>query len=86
MPEISRFFGIIVRMYFDDHEPPHFHTCYAGTQGVVGIDPICILHGDLPHRAASMVIEWAALHQRELVDNWERLHTGRPPQKVAPLP
>ena len=85
MPEISRFFGIVVRMYFDDHAPPHFHARYAGAEAVVAIDPIHVLRGDLPPRAASMVIEWAALHQRELTGNWQQLRAGRAAQGIAPL-
>jgi hypothetical protein len=67
MPEISRFFGILIRMYFDDHNPPHFHAIYAGNEAEIAIEPIEILEGKLPARAASMVFEWAALHQRELL-------------------
>ena len=85
MPEISRFFGIIIRMYFDDHQPPHFHAVYSGMEAEVGIDPIEIREGDMPHRAISMVLEWAALHQRELMDNWRRLRTSRTAEKIAPL-
>ena len=85
MPEISRFFGIIIRMYFDDHNPPHFHASYAGVDATFEIEPIGPLSGDLPSRATSMVIEWAALHQRELQENWERLHGNRPVQKIRPL-
>ncbi|MFQ5652402.1 MAG: DUF4160 domain-containing protein [bacterium] len=65
MPEISRFFGIIIRMYFDDHPPPHFHAVYGNHEAQIAINPITLLHGGLPHRAKSMVIEWAALHQKE---------------------
>lgn len=71
MPEISRFFGVIIRMYFDEHEPPHFHAIYSGEEAQVGIDPIHLLRGGLPHRALSMVFEWAALHQHKLMDNWQ---------------
>lgn len=85
MPEISRFFGIIIRMYFDDHDPPHFHAIYGDTEALVGIDPIRLLHSDLSSRAASMVIEWAALHQQELMQNWESLREERPARKLAPL-
>jgi hypothetical protein len=85
MPELSRFFGIIIRMYFDDHPPPHFHAFYAGQEMQVGIDPIVILNGEMPRRAVSMVIEWAALHQRELKMNWERLQQAQPAQKIDPL-
>lgn len=85
MPEVSRFFGIVIRMYFDEHFPPHFHAIYAGNEAQVGIDPIMVLEGGLPHRAISMVIEWAALHQRELMNNWERLRRDQPIVKIEPL-
>lgn len=85
MPEISRFYGIIIRMYFDEHNPPHFHAIYSGVEAQVALDPIGLVEGDLPSRALSMVLEWTALHQRELLDNWERLRTDQPPQKVKPL-
>jgi hypothetical protein len=85
MPELSRFFGIVIRMYFDDHDPPHFHAFYSGSEIQVGINPIVILHGHLARRAESMVFEWAALHQHELMDNWYRLHTARPAEPIVPL-
>ena len=85
MPEISRFFGIVIRMYFDDHSPPHIHAIYAGNEAQVGIEPIAILDGTLPNRAASMVFEWAALHQRELMQNWHRLHNAQPVKRIKPL-
>lgn len=85
MPEISRFFGIIIRMYFDDHNPPHFHAIYSDQEIQIGIDPIMVLHGQLPRRAMSMVFEWAALHQQELLANWEYLHSNQAPQKIEPL-
>ncbi len=55
MPEVSRFSGIVIRMYFDDLDPPHFQAIYAGNEARVGIDPIIVLEGKLPNRAASMV-------------------------------
>jgi hypothetical protein len=85
VPELSRFFGIIIRMYYDDHRPPHFHAIYAEKEAQVGIDPIVILQGDLPRRASSMVIEWAALHQHELLDNWERVRDNQPTERIEPL-
>lgn len=85
MPEVSRFFGIVIRMYYDDHPPPHFHAIYSGQEVQVSIDPIVILQGDLPRRAVSMVVEWAALHQRELLENWQRLRDSQPTQKIEPL-
>ena len=85
MPEISRFFGIVIRMYYDDHPPPHFHALYAGKEIQVGIDPIMVIQGALPRRATSMVIEWAALHQHSLLENWERLRDNLPSEKIEPL-
>lgn len=85
MPEISRFFGIVIRMYFDDHNPPHFHAIYAGNEAEIGIEPISLLEGALPSRAASMVFEWAALHQKDLMRNWRRLHEAQPAEKIQPL-
>ena len=85
MPEVSRFFGIVIRMYFDDHNPPHFHAIYAGNEARVGIDPIIFLEGKLPNRAASMVIEWAALHQRELLQDWDRLRDDQSLIRIEPL-
>ena len=85
MPEVSRFFGISIRMYFDDHHPPHFHAIYGDSEVEAGIDPITLLRGRFPRRALGMVLEWAALHQQELLDNWERLHNDQPPHRIDPL-
>jgi hypothetical protein len=85
MPEISRFFGISIRMYFDDHNPPHFHALYSGAEVEIGIDPLTVLRGRFPRRAIGMVLEWAATHQAELLANWERLHNDESPQKIDPL-
>ena len=85
MPEVSRFYGIVIRMYFDDHNPPHFHAIYAGNEVEIGIEPIVLLEGNLPIRAMSMVVEWAALHQRELMRNWVRLRNGQPAESIAPI-
>ena len=86
MPEISRFFGIVITMYFDEHNPPHFHALYSGDEAQIGIEPIQVLEGHLPGRALSLSIEWAALHQRELLDNWDRLRADQPARKISPLP
>ena len=85
MPEVSRFFGVVIRMYFDDHDPPHFHACYGDMEAQVGLSPIGLLNGHLPRRAESLVVEWAALHQGELLENWRRLQGNEPPRKIAPL-
>ena len=86
MPEISRFYGIIIRMFEPDHPPPHFHAVYAEHQAVVEINPIRFYEGNLPTRARSFVLEWAAIHQQELMANWNALRAGRAPRKIAPLP
>lgn len=85
MPEISRFFGIVVQMYYDDHSPPHFHAIYGGEEAQIGIDPIQILNGSLPSRAISLAIEWAALHQRELMENWNLMRRDQAPRRIQPL-
>ncbi len=85
MPEVSRFFGIVIRMYYDDHPPPHFHALYQNQEIQVGIDPIMILNGQLPRRAISMVVEWAAFHQEELMENWRRLEEDQLTDKIDPL-
>ena len=85
MPEISRFLGIVIRMYFLDHDPPHFHAAYAGAEAQIRIQPVGLLNGALPSRALALVVEWATLHQAELLENWRRLHTDEPAAKIAPL-
>ncbi|MBA2671805.1 MAG: DUF4160 domain-containing protein [Gemmatimonadetes bacterium] len=85
MPIISRFYGIVIRIFYDDHAPPHFHASYAEHELIVGIAPIAILNGEAPSRVRSMVLEWSALHQAELLTNWECCHTGVVPSAIAPL-
>lgn len=85
MPEVSRFFGIVIQMYYDEHAPPHFHALYSGDEAQIAIDPIHVLHGDLPPRALSLVIEWAALHQRELLDDWSLARLDQKPHQIQPL-
>ena len=88
MPELSRFFGIIIRMYTEPgvpHHCPHFHAYYQNYTAVYGIDPIEILSGELPRRQRRLVEAWAELHQGELLENWERLQAGQVPYKIAPL-
>lgn len=85
MPEVSRFFGISIRMYFDDHNPPHFHAIYGGAEVEVGIEPLSVLQGKVPRRALGMVLEWAALHQQELLVNWQRAHNEEPLARIDPL-
>lgn len=85
MPEISRFLGMIIRMYWDEHPPPHFHVQYGDCQAQVRIDTLEIVEGKLPRRAYSLLVEWALLHRPELRSNWERSERGEPLMAVAPL-
>ena len=72
-------------MFFLDHEPPHFHASYTGAEAQIRIQPVGLLGGALPRRALALVVEWATLHQAELLENWRRLHADEPPAKIAPL-
>ena len=85
MPEISRFFGIVVAIYYKDHNPPHFHAKYGDQTGVFSIDDLKLIEGSLPRRAMLLVLEWAFEHRNELGENWELAITGKPLRKIAPL-
>ena len=85
MPEISRFFGIIVTMYFSDHPPAHFHVRYGEWKAQVTIEAISILNGTLPPRVFGLVAEWALAHQDELRENWMLVQNESLPNKIAPL-
>jgi hypothetical protein len=85
MPVVSRFYGIIIRMFYRDHLPPHFHVEHGEYELVVEINPIRIKEGKAPNRVRSMVLEWAALHQQELLDNWHRCRTGQAPLSIESL-
>jgi len=85
MPEISRFYGIIVAMFYSEHNPPHFHARYGGDKVAVDIRTLRVLEGRLPPRALGLVVEWASQHREELLADWERARSGRPPEKIAPL-
>ncbi len=85
MPEISRFYGIVIKMYFDDHNPPHFHAEYGSEEALVDINTLALLAGHLPPRALGLVAEWASLHQTELSDCWQRARSLDPLGKIEPL-
>lgn len=85
MPEISRFFGIVIQMYNAEHLPPHFHATYAGTRVMVAIAPPVPLEGRLSPRVLALIVEWSTLHRAELLDNWERLGRHQPPRRISPL-
>jgi hypothetical protein len=85
VPELSRFYGIIIRMYYDDHPPPHFHAVYQGNQVQVDINRLAVIEGSMPRRALTLVLEWGALHQSELRLAWEQASTNQEPSQIAPL-
>jgi hypothetical protein len=85
MPEISRFFGIVIKMFFDDHNPPHFHAEYGGEVALIEIRNLRVFSGHLPPRVIGLVIEWATIHQQELFVDWERARSQKDLLKIAPL-
>jgi hypothetical protein len=85
MPEISRFFGIVIKMFFDDHNPPHFHAEYGSDLALIDIRNLSVFSGRLPPRVIGLVIEWATLHQQELLADWDRARAQQELQKIAPL-
>lgn len=86
MPELSRFYGISIKIHFRDHSPPHFHAEYGDDEMAIGIDPIRELAGQLPRRAAAMVLDWAAMHQAELLSAWQQIQSQGTSPKIDPLP
>ena len=85
MPEISRFFGIIMAMFYNDHTPPHFHARYGDQRAIISIDPLTVLRGRLSPRLLGLVTEWAALPQEELRENWQLARQQAPLRGIAPL-
>ena len=85
MPEICRFFGIVIKMFFDDHAPPHFHVEYDEYRAVIDIRSLATIGGHLPPRAAGMVVEWAARRAEELLELWETAAAKQPLRRLPPL-
>jgi hypothetical protein len=85
MPTISEFFGIVIRMYFHDHPPPHFHAYYAEAEAVYAIQTLEVIEGGLPRRAHNLVLEWASAYRSELLSNWNRARLGQPLSPILPL-
>ena len=85
MSEVSRFFGIIIRMFANDHWPPHFHAVYGEFDASIEIETLNIYRGRLPHRALALVLEWASMHRIELRKNWEMSQQGQNPERIEPL-
>ena len=85
MPEVSRFYGIVIQIYYGDHPPPHFHAIYAGEIAKVAIETLEVIDGSLPNRALNLVMDWASAHQQELRDAFERAAAFEAPGKIIPL-
>lgn len=84
MPEISRFYGIVIMMFFEDHNPPHFHVSYQDFYASVNIED-GVVKGEMPKRALKLVFEWLELHQEELMQNWRLMEERKPMKKIEPL-
>lgn len=85
MPEISRFFGIVIAMFFDDHNPPHFHARYGKERAAIDMRTLQVMDGALSPRALGMVIEWATQHRSELLEDWERARSRQALKRIEPL-
>ena len=85
MPEISRFYGIIIRMFYGDHNPPHFHAEYQGQSAEYDIRTLEVIVGKIPNRANALVLEWASIHREELLDFWDKAKVPSEIGKIDPL-
>jgi hypothetical protein len=85
MPEISRFLGVIIAMFYKEHNPPHFHVRYNEHKAAISIKDLAVLKGKLPAKVLGLVIEWASLHQQELLENWEAAKQWQTLKSIAPL-
>lgn len=85
MPELCRFLGISIRMYFNDHDPPHFHVRYDEHRAKISIRDLSTMAGRLPPRVIALVLEWAHLHRQELLANWNSLQSTGTFNKIEPL-
>lgn len=85
MPVISIFYGIKVTMYYDEHNPPHFHAEYNGKKACINIKNASLISGELPNKQFNMICEWCVIHQEELKINWELTKEGKKINKIEPL-
>jgi hypothetical protein len=84
MPEISRFYGLLILMNFKDHNPPHFHVWYGEFKAIVTIEN-GIVNGEMPQRALKMILEWLEIHREELLIDWSLAQRGEELFKIEPL-
>ena len=85
MPEISRFFGIIISIFYDDHNPPHFRARYGDYDALIKIEDFAVIKGHLPPRALGLVVEWANIHKNELMENWKMAVENKSLFQIEPL-
>ena len=85
MPEICRVYGIVIQIYYGDHRPPHFHAIYAGLIVKISIEGLQVIDGSLPRRALTLVLDWASIHQQELLEAFDRAAEFQTPGRIAPL-
>jgi len=85
MPELSRFMGVVIRMFYADHPPPHFHAYYGEDVALIDIRTLGTFAGRLPPRVLGYVVEWASLHREELADNWRLAENDEPLYRIEPL-
>ena len=86
MPTISTFYGILIRMFFNDHAPPHFHARYGEFEATIDIGTLEVIQGGLPSRALNLVKEWAMMNREQLQEDWRLCRENTPPAKIEPLP
>jgi len=86
MPTVSAFYGILIRMFFNDHPPPHFHARYGEFEATIEIGTLTVMQGQLPRRALTLVQEWAMMHREELELNWQLCSENARPANIDPLP
>ena len=85
MPTISVFYGIVIQMYWQEHGPPHFHALYAEHEALIDLRELRVLRGSLPRRAMVLVLEWAADHRDDLMEDWDLCSQLQPPKPIRPL-
>ena len=85
MPTISTFYGILIKMFWGDHAPTHFHALYGEYEVIVNILTLEIIKGFMPRRALALILEWASLHREELMKDWKLCEMKQTPMKIAPL-
>lgn len=85
MPVICRFLGIVIAMFYKDHNPPHFHVRYNEFSALISINELTIIEGNLPPRILGLVIEWASIHRAELMEDWKLAQASAALKEIKPL-